>query len=109
MSLEVFRHKYGPYIESFPINLDFRVRLLQHEFLYNKDYFYFGMSLGQMRHGTYGICFKIENNGNLLVYEGSWQKDQYNGKGSLFLISLPKNKLAQFYKWTEGNWKNGKL
>lgn len=46
MSLEVFRHKYGPYIESFPINLDFRVRLLQHEFLYNKDYFYFGTSLG---------------------------------------------------------------
>lgn len=51
----------------------------------------------------------MENNGNLLVYEGSWLKDQYNGKGSLFLISIPKNKQPQFFRWTEGNWKNGKL
>jgi hypothetical protein len=105
----VFRHKFGSIIEHFPLNLDFRVRFVQQNFLYNKDYFYFGASLGEMRHGTYGICFKLENNGNLLVYEGSWLKDQYNGKGSLFLISAPKQKTQQFFRWTEGNWKNGKL
>ena len=62
-----------------------------------------------MRHGTYGLCFKLENNGNLLAYEGSWLKDQYNGKGSQFLISAPKLKTQQFFRWTEGKWKNGKL
>jgi hypothetical protein len=63
-----------------------------------------------MRHGTYGICFKIDNhNGNLLIYEGAWQKDQYNGKGSLFLISTPRQNSPQFFRWSEGTWKNGKL
>jgi hypothetical protein len=63
-----------------------------------------------MRHGIYGICFKVDNsNGNLLVYEGSWEKDQYNGKGSLFLISAPKPKINQTFRWSEGFWKNGRL
>lgn len=42
-----------------------------------------------MRHGSYGICFSFAANQNLLIYEGAWANDQYNGKGSLFL--LPRN------------------
>ena len=54
-----------------------------------------------MRHGIYGLCFKVDKtNGNLLVYEGSWEKDQYNGKGSLFLISAPKPNSNQTFRWS---------
>ena len=41
-----------------------------------------------------------------MVYEGSWLKDQYNGKGSLFLISIPK---ITNHNFTDGHKEIGKM
>lgn len=43
-----------------------------------------------MKHGDYGIYLTVVPEDVLVVYEGSWFQDVYNGKGYLYILASPK-------------------
>ena len=102
--------KYNDYLKGFPINIEWRITITKDLEGFTRDNtMYFGPRLGSMKHGAYGICFEKQSNGCLVIREGEWKQDRFDGKGSAYYIPKTVKNEASIIIWKEGEWMEDNL